>query len=196
MGKHRTRPLRRLCCAGDLPPCLEALLHFLPVGRRRRDVGILAETLCCPQICMLSHALASTGPTHPVGCGGYTPMGGEECWLGHLLPPLVPMQMTLGSQEQAPAMTVRRRSRQDMVNVGVRLSSGGHSGTSADQPMRQGVGRVAHVVAMPPGVVPPLTRPRDTRTTELWRRAYLPREVGPRSGRTTSGGGAQACTAG
>jgi hypothetical protein len=82
-------------------------------------------------------------------------MCGEGCWLGHLLPPLVPMQMTLGSQEQAPAMTVRRRSRQGMANVGVRISSGGHSGTSADQPMGQGVGRVAHVVAMRPAWFPP-----------------------------------------
>ena len=76
-------------------------------------------------------------------------------WLGYLLPPLVPMQMTLGSQEQAPAMIVRRRSSQGMVNVGVRLSSRGYSGTNAAQSMGQGVGRTAHVVAMPLGVIPP-----------------------------------------
>jgi hypothetical protein len=43
--RHRTRPLRRLFRAGDLPPCLEALPHFLPVSRRRQEVATGSKVL-------------------------------------------------------------------------------------------------------------------------------------------------------
>jgi hypothetical protein len=41
-------PPRPLCChvrAGDLPPNLEALPHFLPVGRRRQEVATGSKVL-------------------------------------------------------------------------------------------------------------------------------------------------------
>ena len=45
----------------------------------------------------------------------------------------------LGVSGQALTMTIRRRSRQGMLNIGVCISSGGHSGTSADQSTGQGM---------------------------------------------------------